>query len=213
MWQALFWTVFILVLALGTWLGVAYWSDAFRDAFVSSLLATTLGLILGVPIALKINGYQERHQEAQAQHERDEEAKTQKARVLGLLEQELRSNLDGLTERVKPNRPVPIAPLKMEFWRALSASGETKWIDDLSLLSVISTAYYHLGITAALESKFADIVYYPGLTVRPGSPPPGWKPLGEQIMDLLNGTDRDTVAAVSASVSKIDAAQKQVAKQ
>src|SRR5262245_64007705 len=178
--QIVLWIVFAIVAIAAIGYAAKHNTRSFLDNAVGNLLATMIGLILGVTIALQINGYQQREQTRQERAARDEESSQQKKRVLELTRQELAFDLEQIKSRWNgPKRQVTLPPLKTDLWRALAASGDIKWINSPPLLDAVSTAYFWINITAQLETKAFDVGYYPGLTVRPSVTPEGWKPVGE----------------------------------
>lgn len=122
-----------------------YWEGA-----IGNWLATLLGIIAGVPIALAIERQRISREERERAAEQQEEAK----KISSLIRDELVYNSDGLAERIKNQNISPRRPLKSDLWRALSDSGEIRWIDNASVLNKIASAYFYIGVVSAIEDKY-----------------------------------------------------------
>lgn len=123
-------------------------TTSFRDSFLGNWLATLSGIIIGVPVAIALNSWQQ-HQEENAR----------RSKILGLLKNELDYNVLAMKNRMPEHiggtqRQMPSEPLKDELWNAFSDGGELQWIKDLDLLDVLSTAYYRIRIVMFLEDAF-----------------------------------------------------------
>jgi hypothetical protein len=171
------WAIIILtiVISISTplWQSVPLWSiEAFRLSFLGNWAATMIGALVGIPISLIL----ERWWQSEREHiEQKRSAKAQAAReafVLNAIRDELQMNRDiihqMLDEQEKRPTIVPTKGMKDVSWRALSDSGELKWIDDLRVLLSISEAYFHIGALIYLERQYVDISSRENLMLNPG---------------------------------------------
>jgi len=124
-------------------------SQAYWDGAVGNWLATLLGIIAGVPIALAI----ERQRAAGEEQQRIAEQRVRAIKVSFLIRDELAYDSNRLAERLKSTTTLPLLPFKNDLWRALSDSGEIRWIDNPPVLNEIASAYYYVGVVAAIEDK------------------------------------------------------------
>ncbi len=151
-WAGRTWYWFVLSLAmLG---GIVYsmhraGNQAYFDGAIGNGLAILLGVIAGVPIALAL----ERRRAAQEALYRAAEQRDRAANVSRLIRDELAHNGERLAQRHHDPTVLPVDPFKNALWRALSDSGEIRWIDDPSLLNEIASAYHYIGVVAAIEDK------------------------------------------------------------
>lgn len=124
-------------------------NQAYWDGAIGNWLATLLGIIAGVPIALAI----ERQRIAREEQERVAESRERAINVSSLIRDELVHNSNRLAERLSDKTSLPLLPLKSDLWRALSDSGEIRWIDNPPVLNNIATSYYYVGVVSAIEDK------------------------------------------------------------
>jgi len=150
---------------------VAYFVHHLNDsAFISDAVgawfATTAGLILGIPIALWINNYQQARQEVREQKLRRREALERQLKILALMKEELKFNLAYLrrvstNEEGKPKqRMVHVGSLKDVLWTTFSNREDTKWLTDLDLIGQITNAYYYIRATIYLEREYFRAVHF-----------------------------------------------------
>ena len=123
---------------------LGYW-----DGAIGNWLATLLGIIAGVPIALAIERQRISHEEQAHVAEHREHA----IKVSFLIRDKLVYNSNRLTERINDKTSLPLFPFKNDLWRALSDSGEIRWIDNPPILNKIASAYYYIGVVSAIEDK------------------------------------------------------------
>jgi hypothetical protein len=145
-----YWLVFCVVV-LGA-ISYSIWrsnSQDYWDGVVGNGLATLLGIIAGVPIALAI----ERRRALQEEQERAVEQRDRASKVSFLIRDELAYNAVRLAERMNNRTALPLVSFKNDLWRALSDSGEIRWIDDPHVLSETASAYHYIGVVAAIEDR------------------------------------------------------------
>ena len=124
-------------------------SQGYWDGAIGNWLATLLGIIAGVPIALAI----ERQKISREEQERAAEHRERAIKVSFLIRDELVYNSNRLAERLNNKVSLPLLPFKNDLWRALSDSGEIRWIDNPPILNKIASAYYYIGVVSAIEDK------------------------------------------------------------
>lgn len=158
---------FILFIALPIWQAALFWnsSDAnFRPSFVGNWAATVLGIIGGIPVALALNRLWQHNQERVEKEKADRERDLRESFVLHAIRDELQMNRDIIYQMLddQAKRPTIVATKGMKDvnWKALSDSGELKWIDDLTILLSISEAYFHIGVLIYLERQYLDLSSY-----------------------------------------------------
>jgi hypothetical protein len=148
--QRWYWLVFVLLgSAVAIYATQRYDIQAFWDGAVGNLLATLLGIIAGVPTALEI----ERHRINREERERITDERKRALQVTFLIKDELIDNLYNLVQRQSDVTSLPLKPLKNDIWRALSDSNEIRWINDLSLLGSIASAYYYINLVSSIEDR------------------------------------------------------------
>ena len=135
--------------------GIIIFGASFIQDFGTNWLATFLGVVVGVPLALWVNRYQEKTTETE-----------RKKKILRLLKTELLMNFGTLTHWEKENNIMVrvirlIVFLKSEFWDAFSDGGELQWIKDPVLLSEIAEAYNFIRMTLQLSNRYFEILKVP----------------------------------------------------
>jgi hypothetical protein len=112
-------------------------------------------VIVGIPIALWTSNYQERIAE-----------KERKAKILGLLREELCVNLTQLSGLQKSQTKhyelfIINGFLKDESWKSFSDGGELQWIKDPVLLNQLSWAYSTVKTVTYISEKYFTYAYLP----------------------------------------------------
>jgi hypothetical protein len=130
-----------------------FFTTSFWQSFLSNALATFLGAVIGIPIALLLNKYQEKASEFE-----------RKRKILSLLKEELLINLTQISAWNKnPNKHIEtnvIGPfLRNESWKAFSDGGELKWIKNPILLSELARAYSHIRTLQELSERYINLFY------------------------------------------------------
>jgi hypothetical protein len=75
--------------------------------------------------------------------------------VMRLLREELAPIPEKMVARQgRGHPPSPTDRLNDSLWRALSTSGEIRWITDLDLLRKVAAAYELVGVEASLEERW-----------------------------------------------------------
>jgi hypothetical protein len=143
--------LFCIVMTL--W-GGRLWGSSFIQDFGANWLATFLGIVIGVPLALWVNGYQEKNTET-----------GRKKKILSSLYNELeycKLELDRLIDEevIKTESGTLSSVLRNEIWNAYSDGGELEWIRDVSLLAQIADSYYSIRAISSLADKYYDSVIY-----------------------------------------------------
>lgn len=143
--------LFCIVMTL--W-GGRLWGSSFIQDFGANWLATFLGIVIGVPLALWVNGYQEKNTEI-----------GRKKKILSSLYNELeycKLELDRLIDEevIKTESGTLSSVLRNEIWNAYSDGGELEWIRDVSLLAQIADSYYSIRAISSLADKYYDSVIY-----------------------------------------------------
>ncbi len=143
---------------------LAFLSDtqdkSFLDSAMGNWFATMVGLIAGVPIGLWINKRQQEIQEAEKITLEIKIKYEHKRNVLSLLKEELLLNQEYLIDLIREQEGKPkitiLAGMKNVLWLAFSDSGELQWIDNPSLINVISNAYYHINALIEFERRYSE---------------------------------------------------------
>lgn len=127
---------FVLIMVIQ---GLLSYGSSFIQDFVANWLATFLGIAIGVPLALWANNYQDKITE-----------KERREKILKLLYSELNFNLLNLRAWFEDKNLIIstsgyfTAFMKDELWNAFSDGGEIQWIKDLTLLDLLSNAYFRV---------------------------------------------------------------------
>src|SRR5437870_2324682 len=141
-------TVVVAVAVLPVVYVVRRWTDPLlRDGAMANWFATMCGVIVGIPIALELNRWQQRAADRRAQEILKQETRERGSKVLRLLRTELTENLDLMKARRSDpgqKRVVITERLKDDLWSAFSASGDLQWISNPDVLDALSTAYYQI---------------------------------------------------------------------
>ena len=130
-----------------------FFDFTFWQNFASNALATIIGAMIGIPIALGLNKYQERSSETE-----------RKKKILRLLQEELLINYGQLTGwKTTQNKILEVSVigpfLRDESWRAFSDGGELQWIKNPKLLSELANAYKYIGIMQQLSGRYLNLKY------------------------------------------------------
>lgn len=143
---------------------VALWyfanAEDFRLSALSNYLATAAGVAIGIPTALALSAIQEKAADEKSQEKLTALKREQQMRILRLVQKEMLYNLQILENRrdiqTRVNPYLNYPGVKAELWNSLSSSGDLKWIDDLELLDVISSAYYQIRCILPLEIVYLE---------------------------------------------------------
>lgn len=132
---------------------LSFWQD-----FLSNGLATLLGVIVGIPVALWISGYQERKIERE-----------RKEKILISLWEELRYDRLVLNEWKQRKDTSDLgeylcSQLRTEAWRAFSDGGELEWVKDPILLNYLAQCYFCLRKVTFLSEKWLGDRLLPSYT-------------------------------------------------
>lgn len=144
----------VIILAIAYYL-TFYWEFRFFTDFTSNWLATLLGVIIGVPVALWVNRYQEKKTEEE-----------KKKKILRLLREEINENWIiiqiWLDDKLVTDMVFSLSlDLKVELWKSFSDGGELKWIKDTELLADLSDAYFITqSIKNAADKYFQSTLNY-----------------------------------------------------
>ncbi len=142
------------------------------DATMSGLAATFFGLIAGIPAAIWLSRKQQQASEAKERAKEEKERNEREKFILSAIRHELQVNRDIIHQMLddQEKRPTVVATKGMKdvSWRALSDSGELKWINDVRILLSISEAYYHINALIYLERQYIDISSRENLSLTPG---------------------------------------------
>jgi hypothetical protein len=124
-----------------------YW-----DGAIGNLIASLIAVIVGIPIAFEIERWRQEQEERKQKSERTARACT----IVSLIRDEMCVNLQRINlVATNPKGAVYVSIVSDEVWRALSSSGEIRWIDNSEVLAEIAMAYYFTSII----SKMADDAY------------------------------------------------------
>ena len=129
-------------------------NQGYWDGAIGNWLATLLGIVAGVPIALAI----ERRRASREELEQSVRKRQQAIKISFLIRDELVHNSNGLAKRLRDRTKLPLLPFKSDLWRALSDSGEIKWIDNPPVLNDIASAFYYIGVVTAIEENCYEAV-------------------------------------------------------
>lgn len=169
--------------------------NGFSQSLMSNMLATAVGVILGIPIALWANSELQRRAE-QRQTEIDAAyASTQHDRILAVIDQELQGNLPALSELEAGDVSRIYFPVAR--WRAICASGELKWIDDLLVLDSVAQAYESLESINALAAHWLSATAARSIT--------GETELSDVLTKLISDAAGDSIAKINAALPHVNA--------
>lgn len=144
------WAVAVAVLAITVFYSwnqrkdVSYW-----DGAIGNLAATLIGVIVGIPIGLQIDHWRQGQEDRKQRLERKARARE----VAILVKDELLENLQRLEEIVSHTEGYHryTSVVRDDIWRAMSDSGEIRWLDDSKVLGEMAIAYFFLGIVHRLN--------------------------------------------------------------
>lgn len=164
--------------------------------FLSGYIATVAGIVVGVPVALAIAGWQERSSQAAAARER----RGQYAELLDILRRDLQDTLDELLGPDRqPRGHVTVPFLGSGLWETLRSSGTLGLIRDAHLLRQVSRAYDRIALTAYLERQAWEL-YAEG---RPVMVSPGAQTPLESAVARIGLQDSHTKAAIDEALARI----------
>ncbi len=168
----------------------SYWNGV-----MSSLLATVVGIGAGLPIGLWINRKIQQEAEIAKKKEDNIFAIKQKLKIYKILLPELESSIDFLNKF--KNGDFAKLHFNTAKWKAVTNSGEIKWLTDLNILSKISLSYENLEITNKLVSSWLDT-----LISHPKLEDSGNKSL-EIIRKLIIASSDDSLTEITKLISLI----------
>jgi len=133
------WILFLGVLGYSVYYSIFLSGSSFADGTVGNLLATLVGVVLAVPVAISIDRIRQK-KETEAEQKA---AELKRSQVLTLLLHELQINQLLIEKRLGlEDNKYPHPEFRSIAWDAFSSGGELKWIDDVTLLSIIANAYH-----------------------------------------------------------------------
>jgi len=143
---------FVVILILGQ----IIFDSSFLQDFSSNGLSTMLGIVIGIPIALWLSGFQERRTE-----------KERKTIILKSLREEINKNWINikiwLDEKPFSDEIFNLSlNLRDEIWRSFSNGSELKWIKDPRLLAELSDAYYIIRAIRESSEKYFQSTFHAG---------------------------------------------------
>jgi len=146
--------------------------------------------MIGIPIALGINKYQEKSSETE-----------RKKKILRLLQEELIINFGQLTGwKATHNKLLEVSMigpfLRDESWRAFSDGGELQWIKNPKLLSELANAYKYIGIMQQLSERYLNLKY---LT-----------PMEKTNIQIINNFESTIDKGIDESIEMVDLALKAI---
>ena len=231
--QKALWFGEFAIIAAGVVLTAIYWDESLRADFLGSFLASTLALIVGVPIGILINEEQRKAGQRDLQKAQLETEEIYRRRIISLVVHELNFNRDMLNRRRvgglqksaaasahttasddshKPGEPhapeagpplVLWSPLKVDLWRAVSDSGEIKFIHDTTALDAIVRAYYRIGITMEFERRHMDVVLQSKLIEKDSEA--AYSMAIKRLNEILVQGDRYAIRAIDDALEKLNA--------
>ena len=169
-------------------------------------------LILGFLIALSVYYIQEEQQRSAE----ESQAGATKARLLSLFNTELSGDLQALKMRVAANQnsqlntiyhtqydPIYNSPLKSEFWRIISTSGDMKVLNDLDVVYALSQAYENIAYTDYWEHRLIDVLNSSGIAITVNTPDGGKMPLAVSVLANVVPTYEPTRQAVETAIGAL----------
>lgn len=198
------WIIILVFISIPTiYFFVHLKNSIFLDNAMGNCFATMIGAFVGIFSALEIGRIQQENQEEKKYSDRKDEARKHKAKILRLLRTELDHNHSSLLDRQIEEdgiklRTVLANKLKDELWNSFSDGGELHWIQDLSLLDHLSSAYYHIRLIIYYEEKYFDAAHFPGMQIQQE------KRASDLILEYLTKIDTDVLKSIENSVLQID---------
>ena len=179
-------------------------SQGFVESSMGNLFATILGVLVGLPIALEVSRRQQAAAQVAAALDKSAKVAVRRHKVLTLLREEVRKNLDGLAERVAPlaqggKRLVFSHSLRNQLWLAFSDGGELQYVDDPGLLAKIAEAYHEIAYCIFLEHKYFDATHYSGMRIQQDKYP------ADYILDYLTQDNDNLEKSMQLARDAIDA--------
>jgi hypothetical protein len=175
------------VILWGVWLAKQFWlrPTEWANFVIAAWSAVFATLIFGLIVGLSL--YYVQHTQESEEHtaQQVKQAAENRSRILALTKTELEYNQQTLHARIADATQaadhIRTAPLKNEFWKMLSASGDVRWISNYELLYKISNAYFRLENTMYWEHQFLEAATSTGIAM---------------MVTMSNGTSMPLVAYV-----------------
>ncbi len=188
--------VFVTIAAAVAGYAVTTGTGANGADFLSGYIATVAGIVVGLPVALAIAGWQERNGQAAATQGRRE----RRTELMNILQRDLQDTLGELLGPDRQPRGHVVAPfLGSGLWETLRSSGTLGLIRDAHLLRQVSRAYDRIALTAYLERQAWEL-YVEGraVIVSPGAQTPL-----ESAVARIALQDGHTKAAIDEALARI----------
>jgi hypothetical protein len=188
-------SVYITDKAGKDWLQSDYW-----QATLGGILATVIGIILGLPIAAWVNDIGLRRQQQADATASAEHAKDQLVRLCRMLASELASAAQMLAA-MENTGVVDRFRFNVARWKAVSSSGDLRWVTDLPTISALAEAYEAIDVVNMLGHEWLRSMSRPdGIAAWPGTN----KPSREVLTELLRDGAADGRAKVSDALRHLD---------
>jgi hypothetical protein len=123
------------------------WGHTYWDGAIGNFAATLLGIVIGLPVAFRLERWQQKEEDQKQADDKKKRAKV----VAALIREELKENLTVLHARAALDELIAVR-YKYELWQALAASGELQMFDNPAQLKEVANAYHFIKISAALDS-------------------------------------------------------------
>ena len=179
-----------------------------QESFWISFLATLSGIVIGIPVALGINDYQNKILARKSEQEQQEQQTKMLKKVLSVINAELTLNQKILSKVFENQKESPqyvlYFGLSNETWKAISDSGDLKWIDDPYLLHKLSFAYVYIRRVSFFEDKFFDPGFNMGVAITSSSGNTRTSFAGERAQKGALALRERAIGAISDALKEIE---------
>ncbi|MGO8976394.1 MAG: hypothetical protein ACLQNV_23075 [Steroidobacteraceae bacterium] len=172
------------------------------------LSALVFGLIVGLSIY-----YLQHSQDAQERARAEQQqAHLARERIVSLIRRELSYDLEAIRAR-RQTADLNTAfiqiyqkPLKIDFWRSISTTGDLKFLNDFDLLYKVADAYFSVNATMGWEEKLANVISTASRAVTMTGPDGKSTSLVEVVFSLASQSYSGTEAALVEAIGTLDRA-------
>jgi hypothetical protein len=198
------------VLLWGLWLARKFWSRPtdWANFMIAAWSAAFATMIFGFVVGYGIYYIQSSNENATREAQEARQSLDNRTRILSFLKTELTYNRDTLRARGSDSNQalarIQDTPLKNEFWKIVSGSGDLRWIGDYSLLYKIADAYFYLAQTMYWEHQMLEATTSVGIAMTVNRPDGTSVSLARHLWSIASPTYLRTQEALTAALSAIE---------
>jgi len=197
-----------------------YWSSPplWQSLEVTVPSAVLSALVFGLIVGLSIYYLQHSEDTRERARAEQQQALLARERIVSLIRRELSYNLEAVRARRQVtdlnNAFVQIyqRPLKIDFWRSISSTGDLKFLNDFDLLYKVADAYFGVNATMGWEEKLANVISTASRAVTMTGTDGKSISLMEVVFSLASQSYSGTEAALVEAIAALDRAAPESAK-